>query len=191
MHAVSPASSGVLRTARIARGRVPFFACPKKGTKEKAPPRRRPPGRPWPGPLRPGRPKFERRTRQGLGHGCPKGARTGRATSCRAGTERALHGPFTRSPQPRPWRLQGGSGNPSSGAELLGERGRREGPPWDRRGLTCGSRVNGPGMAHLAPPRHDVASERPGWSRSGQGLPEGRSRGGVFFWLLFLYKQEK
>ena len=39
-------------------------------------------------------------------------------------------------------------------------------PPWDRRG-------------------------RPGWSRSGQGLPEGRSRGGVFFWLLFLHKQEK
>ena len=92
MRAVSPASSGALRTARIARGRVPFFACPKKGTKERAPPRRRPSGKPWPGPLRPGRPE---------------------ATSCRGGTERALHGPFTRSPQPRPWRLQGGSGNPS------------------------------------------------------------------------------
>jgi len=32
---------------------------------------------------------------------------------------------------------------------------------------------------------------RPGWSRSGYGLPEGRSREGGFFGLLFLHGQEK
>ena len=37
----------------------------------------------------------------------------------------------------------------------------------------------------------DVALGRPSLRRCVQGLPEGRPLRGVFFWLLFLHKQEK
>ena len=94
---------------RRQRKRASHFSCLcKKSNPKNTPPRDRPSGKPWPDLLQPGRPKFERRTRQGLGHGCPKGARTGRATSCRAGTKWAIPGPFTRLPQASPRRSQGG-----------------------------------------------------------------------------------
>ena len=156
---------------RRQRKRASHFSCLcKKSNPKNTPPRDRPSGKPWPDLLQPGRPN---------------------ATSCRAGTNWAIHGPFTRLPQASPRRSQGG---PSLRPRLSNNSAPDEGfpePPWRRHGRGCGDRVKGPWRALSVPPQQDVVSGRPGWSRSGQGLPEGRSRGGVFFWLLFLHKQEK
>ncbi len=58
---------------RRQRKRASHFSCLcKKSNQKNTPPRDRPSGKPWPDLLQPGRSEFERRTRQGLGHECPK-----------------------------------------------------------------------------------------------------------------------
>jgi len=51
--------------------------------------------------------------------------------------------------------------------------------------------VNGPWKAHSALPQQDVASGRPGWSRSGQGLPAGPAPRGCVLLVTFLAQARK
>jgi len=51
--------------------------------------------------------------------------------------------------------------------------------------------VNGPWKAHSALPQQDVASGRPGWSWSGQGLPAGPAPRGRVLLVTFLARARK
>jgi len=51
--------------------------------------------------------------------------------------------------------------------------------------------VNGPWRAHSASPQQDVAAGRPGWSRSGQGLPAGPAPRGCVLLVTFLAQARK
>jgi len=161
---VSPASNDALRTTRSAGGRAPFLARPRKGAKRRTPPQGRPPaaGSRAAGPF--------------------KGAALTRHPAAAK-----LNGPsLARSPpcpDPQPGGLEG---------ELPLRSALRQGmPPWGRPGRACGGRVNGPWKAHSASPQQDVASGRPGWSRSGQGLPAGPAPRGRVLLVTFLARARK